>query len=281
MTDDKGHLPEEGFLSSDVSAMIARIRTEFASWFEVTRRLSDLGMRVLRAMKVPSDDNQRLTAALLYGRALTSFQSAYILAERGLAADARTLIRASVETAVVLNALLLNPKLTDVLIKRHQWHSRKLLSAWLNDPEAVTQMSADQQAAFKAEIARLDAVDSKLKKMKDPINIADLAVKTGMLPTYNAVYRLLSGDSAHTSIDAMERHVRTDAQAIIRGFRFGPETSDLADTLSVAILAFSPAMKSVIVVFDLSEFNAALDLCVTDWKVLGETSDQASGGDGG
>jgi Family of unknown function (DUF5677) len=69
--------------------------------------------------------------ALLFGRALTSLQSVVILAERGLSADSRTVLRAAAETTIVLCAVAADAGVADQLVLRHQWHRRKLLTSWL------------------------------------------------------------------------------------------------------------------------------------------------------
>ena len=69
----------DGLLSSELSASIAKIRADFAPWFEVATSLSKLGMRVLPVLKPDKTSNQRLLAAALSGRVLTSFQSTYVL----------------------------------------------------------------------------------------------------------------------------------------------------------------------------------------------------------
>jgi hypothetical protein len=205
---------------------------------------SNLGMRVLRTLKLDKTSNPQLSVALLFGRALTSLQSVVILAERGLSADSRTVLRSAAETTIVLNAVAVDVTVTDLLVLRHQWHRRKLLTSWLNDPVAVAEMTDGQRATFAGEVATIDATHPAVKKLgKDPIVIHDLAVRTGLLALYNAVYRPTSGDAAHASLFALDRHVRADAAAAIQGLTFGPSTLDLPSTLHASISAFAPAIK--------------------------------------
>ena len=93
-----------------------------------------------------------MVSAALYARTLTSFQAAYVLTERGMLADARTVVDAVAETAIVC----------------------------------------------------------------------------------------ASGDAAHTSIGALNRHIRADAQGNILGLKFGPDVGDLPATLSDGIRASNP-----------------------------------------
>ena len=82
-------------------------------------RFNALGMQVLPNAKASTTDNQQLIAAALYGRTLTSFQAAIVLAERGMIGDARTIVRAAAETAIVLAAVAQDAAVCDLLIDRH------------------------------------------------------------------------------------------------------------------------------------------------------------------
>src|SRR5712675_3120617 len=118
-----------GFLAPSLAASIASIRKDFAPWFDTAGRFNALGMRVMPNAKAGTSDNQQLIAAALYGRALTLFQAANILAERGMLGDARTVVRSAAETAIVLVAVAKDTSVCDLLIDRHFWHHRKFRNA--------------------------------------------------------------------------------------------------------------------------------------------------------
>ena len=260
----------EGFLSSTIATSTVNIRMDFAPWFDVAKSFNDLGMRILPAVNADQTSDQQLVAAALYGRTLTSFQAAYILTERGMLADARTIVRAAAETVIVLCAVVKDPAVCDSLIDRHFWHHRKLRNAWLNDPQAVAEMTPQEVDAVKATIADADTSRPQAKELKnDPVSIAALAERAGVIVLYNAVYRATSGDAAHTSIDALNRHVRADAHGNIQGLKFGPEVRDLPATLSDAMSVLGHALSAVIELFPLSKFGDDLAKCIASWKALG------------
>lgn len=264
----------EGFLSPGLLSSVANIRADFAPWFDAATAFNTLGMRVLPDVKADKSGSQQLVAAALYGRVLTSFQAAFLLAERGLLADARTVVRGAAETVIVLAAVVKDEAVCDLLIDRHFWHHRKLRQAWLNDPQAVAQMTTQEVDAAKAVIADVDAEHPKAKTLKnDPVAIAALAQQAGFTALYNAVYRSASGDAAHTSIDALNRHVHADDQANITGLKFGPDVSDLPATLSDAISVLSHALHAVIEHFKPVQFGDELAQCIAAWKALGVPSD--------
>ncbi|WP_374015216.1 DUF5677 domain-containing protein [Massilia sp. BJB1822] len=59
---------------------------------------------------------------LCFGRALQSFQSSLLLAERGALADARTVVRSCVESVVTLSVLRVSPDLPARLVEDHDAH---------------------------------------------------------------------------------------------------------------------------------------------------------------
>jgi hypothetical protein len=155
----------------------------------------------------------------------------------------------------------------DILIKRHFYHHRKLRAAWLNDPHALAEMTPEQVAAVTASIVDIDKNYPHLKR--DPLVLGNLAGDSSLIGIYNAVYRVASGDAAHISADALNRHIRADADSNIQGLRFGPDISDMPDTLSIAISVFGLALITAINLFELQEFNEELGQCMEDWKALG------------
>lgn len=263
-------LPNQGFLASTSTESYAQLRQNFAPWFKTAEMFNDLGMQILRTMKADQTSNQQLIVAILYGRALTSFQAAYILTERGMLADARTVIRAAAETAIILCAVVKDENVIDRLIERHYWHNRKLRNAWLNDQEAVAGMTPQEIEAIKNIIAEIDKNYPKVKHLtKDPISIENLARDANVTSIYNAVYRFSSGDAAHTTIEALDRHLVTDGESNIKGIKFGPEYRDLPGTLHCAMSVLGFSMDSILKLFKLQQFSDDLQKCVSSWNALG------------
>jgi Family of unknown function (DUF5677) len=264
----------QGFLSANMAVSTAKIRRDFAAWFAVAEGFNALAMRVLPNAKAATDNNQQVVAAALYGRVLTSFQAAVILSERGLIADARTVVRAAAETAIVLSAVAKDAAVCDLLIDRHVWHHVKIRKAWLRDPQATAQITPAEAAAVKETIADAEAQFPQSKTLKaDPVQIAALAEKAGVMALYNTVYRSTSGDAAHTSLDALNRHIRVDANGDIAGMKFGPSGDDLPATLSDAISVLGFALHAVADLFQIPGLIDDLAARVGEWKALGAPAD--------
>jgi hypothetical protein len=252
----------------------ATTRKDFASWFNVADTFNNLAIRVLPEVKPSQSNNQQMLSAILFARTLTSFQAAIVLAERGMLADARTVVRAAAETTIILCALVKDASVCDLLIDRHFWHHRKLRNAYLNDSQAMAEMSAQEINEIKAVIAEIENGRPNIKDMKqDPISIATLAEKAEVNALYNTVYRFTSGDAAHTSLDALSRHIHTDANNDIVGLIFKTNETDLPNTLHSAMSVLGFALNSASQFFQLTQFDKDLGQCIAAWKALGEPSD--------
>jgi hypothetical protein len=257
-------------LDPGTTAQVVRlIRERHGPSFAIADRVHAIALRALPQLEPPKTDNVLFTAAVLFGRILTSFQAAYILAERGMCSDARTLVRSQVESTIFLVALATDSKrVIELLLARDTVNKRKLLAAWLDDPQAVSAMTPEHRAQFESALAELKRDHPGLK---DEIDVRQLADSCGMLWLYNTAYRLLSSDSAHTSLQALEHHIKTDSKAEILGLRFGPNPDLVPDTLSGAIPALLTPTLCATQLFGLQDqFKPELDAAQAAWKSLSE-----------
>jgi hypothetical protein len=252
------------------------MRSRFAPWFALATDAHQIATEVLPLLRPPTTDNARLIAAALYGRIVTSFQSIYILSERGLCGDARTVLRSFAESAIVLAALVADPKrVSDLLVDREIVNERKILAAWLEDPQAAEHLTPEQLKNFANRLAESRATYRAVKD--DPVNVNQLARSSGMLWLYNTAFRMHSGDAAHTSLLSLERHVKSNDKAEITGLRFGPHAEEVRNTLSNAIAPLLNATHSAILFFDLMHYKAELDKILAAWQALSSSGEQRSG----
>ena len=96
-----------------------------------------------------------------------------------------------------------------------------------------------------------------------------LAQSNGMLWLYNTAFRMHSGDAAHTSMLALERHVKADEASEITGLVFGPDAREVPSTLSNAIPPLLSATHTAVLLFDLAQrYKPELDHTVAAWQEL-------------
>jgi len=170
---------EQGSLGAPLPLPLPGVAKLLQKELQLAESLNRLGTQVLlkgKPGKEPNEgNNQCLVAATLFARALMSYHSALMLIGRGSVADARTIVRSAAETTIVLNAVVADSGVCDLLVYRHQVNQRKLLGAWTTDPQATAVMTDDQRKTFDDALTKLSGVAGT-----DPINIGDLAKKTGL-----------------------------------------------------------------------------------------------------
>lgn len=250
----------DGFLSPTMERYRASLKNvaTHKAWFDFAEELNRLGLDMLRDRDVPRHDNQRLTMAILFVRAHKSFQSSILLAERGLVSDARAVLRSAVEGAIALNALANDATFLDSLIEAHYYNQRKTANVILNDPIYRVDHSCQQIAEMEMTVRDVDVRERAVapRKFRDP-NWADVALKH-CKDLYQLLYRLLSADGTHTTMNAIHRHVAYDANQQITELKNGPDTSDLVETLKAACLMFIWAADPFARAFDLTAIAGRL-----------------------
>jgi hypothetical protein len=254
----------DGFLSRAEPSRVELIRERHAPWFAVVERLNRLAMSVLLS-EVPKL-SEELYVATLYARAVTMFQGAVMLAERGLGAESRTLVRGCAETAIALGAVRRDKTFFAKIDEDHDKHrvaaANDLLKLPLEDPN----ITAEQRKALQLVIAEVSSQYQVPHPLR--INCADAAITAAMTDLYTTVYRQTSADAAHVSLQALNRHVTTDAGGNITGFRFHPEIDGASDTLSAAIAALLAATDAKLLGLPASDANSELRAILGEWSKL-------------
>lgn len=77
------------------------------------------------------------------------------------------------------------------------------------------------------------------------VNWDALATKIGMADLYNTVYRSTSGDAAHATILALDRHVCTNTEGKFERLVFQPDARDVEQTFSMAVCSLLHAMEKL------------------------------------
>jgi hypothetical protein len=230
----------EGFLEDAERERIANIRHRHAQWFSIVEKLNRLAMMVL--LRERPMVNEEVYIGTLYARAVSMFQGVVRLAERGMGAEARTLVRACAETAIALGCVRRDKGFFDRLDEDYDKHRLALANDLLRlVPEDDPNLSVEQRTELQQFVDGLSAQYSPAKSR--PINWADAAVAAGLTDLYVIIYRTTSADGAHVSLKALERYLQVDGRNNIKGFRFSPEF-EIADTLSAAIAALMHATEA-------------------------------------
>jgi hypothetical protein len=230
---------QSGFLQDDDASRIAQVRERYAPWFAFIDRLNRVAMSVL-SREVPRV-REELYVATLYARAVSMFQGVVRLAERGMGAEARTLVRACAETAIALGCVRLDPTFPGRLDEDHDRDRIAQAHELMRLPESDPNISPAQRADLRRVITE---VSSQYPQHPRRIKWAGAAVTAAMTDLYFTVYRQTSGDAAHVSLRSLDRHVAADSSGTVVGFRFHPDIDGVPDTLSAAIAALLHASEA-------------------------------------
>lgn len=263
---ERGTFNEVGFLSGDVDGWGAANRRKHNAWFDLASDVNRESMRILWRAAPKRPNQNQLIAALLFGRAMQTFQACVRLSAGGMAADARTLVRSVTESAIALAGIAHDPAFVNELEAAHYRHVQAMANSLLNNANAVAELSAEQVESVRKTLAEIAA------KYPDgrpaPVNWESVAQRVGMEDIYLTVYRSTSGDGAHVSMESLVRHVEADSDNEIENLRFHPSDEDLAWTMSYAISAVFCAAEALGRVFNDESMSESLRSHVEHWRSL-------------
>lgn len=213
--------------------------------------MNNMGMRILWELPAREMNENQVWSVAGFARGIESFQTCILLAERGALAEARALARLCAETVIVTAGLL---KVEGTLDKLHADGAKHKLSL-CNRMLEINAGSGKEEllARYEEEKAQIFA---EFGNDPRPLKLAPLAHEAGLDLLYELSYRLTSGNGAHATIGAFERHMVADKDGYLDQYVFAPDASDMRSTLLAANAAMSFA-ASIIVNGDL--FAPALD----------------------
>ena len=144
-----------GFLSDEIENFRAIVRTKspFKEWFDFAQELNIFGSVAIRAHTFDQNDTQQMTISALFIRSHQSLQAAMILVERGMIAEARTILRTLVEGTIAQIALAADPGVIDQLVAAHFKHQLTTCRELLADQKYREQLSLEQIARLEATVS--------------------------------------------------------------------------------------------------------------------------------
>ncbi|WP_442783676.1 DUF5677 domain-containing protein [Collimonas fungivorans] len=258
---------KDGFLSNDLNDCIDQTRGKFKDWFALVDALNKEIVRSLMNLKSIEGNVQQFAADLLFRRSIQSFQGAILLAERGMISESRTLVRNCVETAITLAAVAKDGTfVSKQLVDAHQKHYLTFANVMIENPDAMKAMAPVTSESLR-QVKRSVEEHYPNGKPKDT-PLAEIAASVGLSDFYDSIYRAISGDAAHPTINALMRHTLQDSAGEILRLRFEPVTEDLDNTLAIAITSLLLTLKSMYNIFMVPEFKRILEEYLAKWQSI-------------
>jgi hypothetical protein len=221
----------DGFLSDTLTHRFSQMEA-CRPWFNLAFKMNRWAQRFAYTEKVFEIEGNGLSdvkalTIMLFFRALTNFQGAIVVADRGLIVEARALARCCGESALCMVGAKFDPDhwkaLIDDEIKSRKGRARLLLgnTHWLTADQAEKLES--QVAAMTADWKRVSGLD-----------YAKIAQKGGCEIHY-VIYRQLSADAAHASFESLFRYV-TESHGTIESLQPAPKLSPemICETIDIA-----------------------------------------------
>jgi hypothetical protein len=221
-------LDDLGFLSKEILQYRQHIHQRYPAHFALIYRVNTFCQRAKYAINIHNKDGQEIVAASLMIKLLNDRQAAVLLIEHGLGSQARTLIRAGVETFFVLANICKDEEFFRTFFRTDQLTRRKHLNALLADKSVTFE---DVRPHIMPELIGKLTEDIKSYDIQD-IKAEALARQAGLMAFYNGPYRLFSHD-VHASIRVVEDYCTFNQNKEITGFTWGPKYDDLEAELTV------------------------------------------------
>jgi len=220
----------EGFLSPNINYFIDKHRKEFCDEFALAQDLNRVAQAMLMATTLQSDSaapNAEYLTALMFTRALSNFQGTILMAERGMTPEARTLARACFESAscVCAVAAVGEPFVDKMLAAEHD--ARRKFANWmLCRPDVLSHAGDDAEQTFRRFLTETAADNAQSLQWEQ-------VAEAGGIEGLYVFYRMLSGDSAHAGIGALERYFDKQSSGNEKLILWGPNvaTHEIGDTL--------------------------------------------------
>ena len=216
--------------------------SEFKEWFEYADELVKYGLETLDGHPLQLDNRLQITASALFVRAHKSFQAALILSKDGLLGDARAVIRSATEGALALYAISTKPDFIDKLVEAKHYDDRKKARVFIGDTDFNAQLSPEDLAGAKATIKFVSDLEAQAGYDFRDVKWAEVAKMkdtdgNDARSIYDLLYRSLSSDGTHTTIDAIWRVLNVDSGKVV-ALKIGPDISNLIGTLASACNVF-------------------------------------------
>ena len=258
----------EGFFSPEIEGFRRNVRDEqpTKAWFDYALDLNRLGFDMLRRVDTLLADNRQFSLNAHFVSVHQSFQSALLLAERGLVPDARVVLRSGVESAIAANALANDANFVERMIDAHYRSQRTLARVMLDkfradlSPAEIIEMEKANSEAGAREVANggKELTDIKWEQ------VAEKHCKE----LYHLLYRSLSSDGTHATINVLERFLVVDGAGEITAFKVAPDGAGLVETLSAACLMFIWAADPYADTNGLADMSAAITVRVQQFATL-------------
>lgn len=225
MTATRAGIAAKGFLSPEVESNRQQLRAALAPSIAAAEAISDHVTARLFAADVSGYEAHEVLALSLWLRCLGACQGAFLLAERGMAAEALILLRSGFEFVFFGAAVLVDPSVFESLASGHH-HER------LKQARGMIREGAKGGHLTEEQLALLREVEQEVTDAKASLKAFHAAERAGLGYLYESAYRGLSMMASHATMagtdSVLEERLDGSANAV-----FGPSERNVEFALGL------------------------------------------------
>jgi hypothetical protein len=209
-------LDVQGFLSPEIEQHRTTIRDRHASHVGLFERINRYCQDKKYALTPNNRNGQEVLATCLYIKLLNDVQAVFILSERGLCSQARSMLRVSLDCLIVLGKTCKEHEFFREYIRHGEDSRLRLLNAIRKSPP-------NRMVELREEITL-----TLLKSIKDFIgglgkrNAENWANDVGLSDMYLSTWRLFSGD-VHSTPPVVDNYLMLNEEGEAISFVWGPD----------------------------------------------------------
>lgn len=250
-------IAEQGFLSPDLDRFIGKHRQHNRAAFDLADDLNRTAQRLMLGTEVRMEGDvlsEKNLAQLLFVRALSNFQGAVLMAERGAIVEARTLTRTCLETVFALVAAVkMDTSFIDRMVANEMGSKSKGANWLLNRADRGDYLHPEAEENLQAFIDRLKAENEPT----GAFGSEDMARRAGLDGLY-IFFRQFSSDAAHPMLEALNRYIDNGKGGVGPEIIWGPNcgADEIADTVIMAccfLLTAAVALSEIASVADVGD----------------------------
>ncbi|MFC5372041.1 DUF5677 domain-containing protein [Brevundimonas faecalis] len=222
-------------MSPDIAHFIVKHRQDNKAAFDLADALNRTAQHLMLGTEISMEGgalSEKNLAQLLFVRAVSNFQGAILMAERGAIVEARTLVRTCLETVFALVAAVnMDATFIDRMVANEMGSKSKGANWLLNRADRTDFLQQEAKRDLQAFIDRLKASNEPTGSFASE----EMARRAGLDGLY-VFFRQFSSDAAHPMLEALNRYVDNGQGGIGPEITWGPKcgAGEIADTVIIA-----------------------------------------------
>ncbi|MCZ8309580.1 MAG: DUF5677 domain-containing protein [Rhodospirillales bacterium] len=247
-----------------------RADPRFSGWFALADELLKFSTEVMLTSTVKLSDDSKLLSWCAFAQCRETFESTLWLAERGKVNDVRSLARTAAERAIAIRAINKDGQFLEKMASDFR-SKRKNMAATLREGERADWLNAENTKKV------VEFLQSLANETADGLKWEAIARENQLDHLYQMVYRPLSNDGVHCTLDSLQRHVVKDEHGRVKELRYGPDDEGIDDALRASCTAMMFALEGMCEAFPRPGGDEKMRSLLAQYKKLDGTPESTGG----